>query len=200
MRFGLREGLTIGWAGVVREWHGLELLLDALAGAPEATLLIIGDGPGRGAFEVLAADRGVRDRIHVTGRVPHERMADYLQMVDIAVVADERTGIASPMKLLEYMAMGLTVIAPDARNIRDLIDAGVDGVLFRQGDARDLSNAITRLAADSALRRRLGANARLKVERERNWRRNAERVLDTVPGARTMAGRQADAPMKRQHV
>ncbi len=199
-RLGLRDGLTIGWAGVIREWHGLELMLEALADVPDATLLVIGDGPGRAAFEALALERGVRDRIHVTGRVPHERMADYLQMVDIAVVADERTGIASPMKLLEYMAMGLTVVAPDARNIRDLIAPDVDGVLFRQGDARDLTHAITRLAADPILRRRLGGNARSKIERERNWRRNAETVLGLVSSPDTVRGIHADPAMKRQHV
>jgi glycosyltransferase involved in cell wall biosynthesis len=199
-RLGLPDGLTIGWAGVIRDWHGLELLLDVLDGAPEATLLVIGDGPGRASFEARASERGVRDRIQVTGRVPHHRMADYLQMVDIAVVPDERTGIASPMKLLEYMAMGLTVVAPDARNIRDLIAPGVDGVLFRQGDARDLSNAITRLAADRELRRRLGAHARLKIERERNWRRNAETVLGFLANAAAGEGIQPDRSMKRQHV
>jgi glycosyltransferase involved in cell wall biosynthesis len=107
-------------------------------------------------------------------------MPEWLGAVDIAVVPDERTGVASPMKLLEYMAMGLTVVAPELANIRDLVTHDVDGILFRPGDATDLSSVLVRLAQDPDVRRRLGANARLKIERERNWHRNAEEVIRMV--------------------
>ena len=60
-------------------------------------------------------------------------------------------------------------------------------MLFRPGDANDLSRALVRLTQDTGVRKRLGTNARLKIERERNWHRNAKTVLqmvaDRAPGA-----------------
>jgi glycosyltransferase involved in cell wall biosynthesis len=174
----------VGWAGIIREWHGLELLLQALRLVPAAHLLIIGDGSARAAIERKAADLEVRDRLVITGRVPHEEMPDHLAALDIGVVADEKTGVASPMKLLEYMAMGRAVIAPRADNIRDLVTDGVDGLLFTPGDASDLAAAVSRLTHDPSLRRSLGDAARAKVVRERNWRGIAEDVLSAIARAR----------------
>lgn len=199
-RLGLPEAVTLGWAGIIREWHGLELLLDVLADLPGTVLLVIGDGPGRPGFEARATQRGLARRIVFTGRVPHRSMAAHLEAVDIAVVPDERTGIASPMKLLEYMAMGLTVVAPDVPNIRDLVVPGTEGLLFRAGDARDLSTTIGRLAANPALRRELGGNARIKIERDRNWRHNAELVLGLVPHGGAAGPLAAGGALKGQHV
>ena len=176
-QYGLGDALTIGWAGILREWHGLELLLHAVTAVPSATLLIVGDGPARAAFERRVEELRLTERVVITGRIAHEQMPDYLAAMDIAVVADERTGIASPMKLLEYMSMRRAVVAPRADNIRDLIDEDVDGLLFAPGDAGDLATTLKRLAHDAKLRATLGARARNKIERERNWRVMAETVL-----------------------
>jgi glycosyltransferase involved in cell wall biosynthesis len=96
--------------------------------------------------------------------------------MDVGVVADERTGVASPMKLLEYMAMGKAVAAPNLPNIRDVLTQGRNGLLFEPGRADDLSSAISRLS-DRHLRQPLGQAARDLVVRQRNWRAIAVHVL-----------------------
>ena len=176
-RYGLGKGLIVGWAGVLREWHGLQLLLDSLVRVPDVRLLLVGDGPARSSIEHRAADLGLGHRVVITGRVPHAEMPDHLAAMDIAVVARDGTGVASPMKLVEYMAMARPVVAPNLENIRDLVTHEVDGLLFADRDSAELVGALHRLAIDDDLRRRLGNNARRTVERERNWRRNAERIL-----------------------
>jgi glycosyltransferase involved in cell wall biosynthesis len=176
-RHGLGSGLIVGWAGILREWHGLDLLLAALVSVPDARLLIVGDGPARPALERRARDLGLHDRVVITGRVVHEEMPNYIAAMDIAVVADERTGVASPMKLLEYMSMARAVVAPRKDNIRDLIDEDVDGLLFSAGRADELGAKLHALASNGQLRASLGSSARRKVERERNWQGIAERVL-----------------------
>ena len=179
-QYGVSTALTVGWAGVVREWHGLESLVEAVAGLPEVTLLIVGDGPGVAGIEERATQLRVRSRVKVTGRISHRDMPGHVAAFDIAVVADERTGIASPMKLLEYMAMGRAIVAPDAENIRDLVTDGIDGLLFEPGNAQSLINAMSRLSADLELRKRLGAAARRKILQERNWLAIAQEVLGKV--------------------
>jgi glycosyltransferase involved in cell wall biosynthesis len=176
-RHGLDGQLVIGWSGILREWHRVDLVIEALAGLPQAHLLIVGDGPDRERLEREAARVGVADRVHITGRVPHGDMPRHVAAMDIAVVADDRTGVASPMKLLEYMATSRPVVAPRMPNIQDLVTDGVDGVLFQQGSAAALRAALALLADDPERRRRLGEAARATIERARNWRAIAVEVL-----------------------
>lgn len=177
-------GPVIGWTGVLRAWHGLELLVEAVAQVDGVTLLLVGDGPARAEVEARAASRGIGDRVVITGRVGHDEVAAHVAAMDVCVVADERTGVASPMKLLEYMAMARAVVAPDLPNIRDLVRSGVDGVLFTPGDSGALAEAIRALAGDTAMRERLGQAARQRVVTELNWGANARRVLELIARAR----------------
>jgi glycosyltransferase involved in cell wall biosynthesis len=117
----------------------------------------------------------------VTGRIPHAEVRDHVAAMDVAVVAHDRTGVASPMKLLEYMAMAKAVVAPRLDNVRDVVDHERTGLLFEPGDVGALALAIGRLANDGPLRLELGRNAREIIETTRNWRRNAEHVLALLP-------------------
>jgi glycosyltransferase involved in cell wall biosynthesis len=177
-RLGLAGKVVVGWVGILRAWHGLELLLDAVAKVPRVHLMLVGDGPARAAVEQQAAALAIRERVTVTGRVPHDQIAEYIAAMDVAVVADERTGVASPMKLLEYMAMARAVLAPDLPNIRDLVRDDSTGLLFLPADAASLAHAIGRLSADGALRTRLGAAARQSIVHRLNWRANAAAVVE----------------------
>lgn len=171
------SGLVVGWSGGLRAWHGLDLLLDAVAALPQdITLLVVGDGPARVDVEAHARRLGLSGRIFITGLVPRDAMPSYVAAMDVGVVADERTGVASPMKLLEYMAMAKAVVVPDLRNLRDVVTAEQTGLMFRPGRAEDLRTAICRLA-DAALRQRLGRAAREIVVRDRNWRAIATQIL-----------------------
>ena len=176
-----REGtLVVGWTGILREWHGLDLLLNATAAIPGVDVLLVGDGPAREAVTRRATELGLASRVRITGRVAHDAIATCIAAMDVAVVVADHTGVASPMKLLEYMAMGRAVVAPRTENIRDLIEDGTDGLLFTPGNAEDLASRIQQLAADPALRARLAEGARRKVLLERNWRSIAAAALALV--------------------
>jgi glycosyltransferase involved in cell wall biosynthesis len=84
------------------------------------------------------------------------------------------------MKLLEYMSMERATVAPRLPNIQDLIDDGVDGLLFTPDDVDALAATLRRLTGDEALRRAIGQRGRWTVMHVRNWRRNADRVLRAV--------------------
>jgi glycosyltransferase involved in cell wall biosynthesis len=179
-RYGLGDAVIVGWTGVIRDWHGLDLLLEAITPLSGARLLIVGDGPGRPAIESRAQSLGIAGRVAITGRVPHDEMPAHVAAMDVAVVADDRTGVASPMKLLEYMAMARAVVAPRLPNIEDVIVDGATGVLFTPGDAASLADALVTLTGAPAVRARLGRAARESILRERTWQRNAARVLEHV--------------------
>jgi glycosyltransferase involved in cell wall biosynthesis len=107
-------------------------------------------------------------------------MPDHLACMEVAVVADDRTRVASPMKLLEYMAMGRAAVAPRLDNITDIVTDEVDGLLFSPGDRESLARTLQRLVSDSTLRQALGRPARATVEQTRTWKHNARRVLSLV--------------------
>jgi glycosyltransferase involved in cell wall biosynthesis len=175
-----QDSVIVGWAGILREWHGVELLIRAVARVPGLKLLIIGDGPDRGRLDAVIQRLNFGDRVMFTGRVSHADVMRYVGAVDVAVSSADRTGIASPMKLLEYMAMERATVAPRSRNIEDLIDDGVDGLLFEPDSEDALVAVLRRLSEDEALRERLGRQARLKIVRVRNWQRNAEIVIRAI--------------------
>jgi glycosyltransferase involved in cell wall biosynthesis len=183
------DSVVVGWCGIMRPWHGLDLLLEAVS-QTGMYLMLIGDGPERSRIECYARQLGISSRLRCTGRVPQASMPEHLAAIDIGVVADDRLRYASPMKLVEYMAMGKPVVAPDLPNIRDLVTDGHEGMLFDPGHAQSLAERLLRLQ-DERLRAQLGERGRASVETERNWIRNAERVLATMTYADAAAPRTA---------
>jgi glycosyltransferase involved in cell wall biosynthesis len=177
------ESIVIGFTGILRPWHGLELLLEAFAGilkdgAP-ALLLIVGDGPHRGTLEERINALGIAGSVRITGRVPHDDVPTYVSLFDVAV-APRATFYASPMKVIEYMALGKAVVVPATPNFLDIIDAQVNGIVFEEGSAHALEEALRSLCRQPDLRHQLGVRAREKVERTLNWRWNAQAVCKLV--------------------
>ena len=176
---GLSSPLVLGFVGYVREWHGLEHVVDLVAKDPamsDAHLLIVGDGPARQALEERAKAAGVESRVTITGVMPHEKLPGYVSAFDIAL-QPEVTSYASPLKLFEYMAMGRAIVAPASENILEVLEDGADSILFPKGDMNAFAAAVARLAADAPLRAKLGAGAVAKIaRRDLTWRGNAIRV------------------------
>jgi glycosyltransferase involved in cell wall biosynthesis len=166
------------FAGAFRSWHGVVQLSAALArlhaaGDHRFGAIFIGDGPER-----AAAERAARDvpGIRFTGALPHAELPRALASADIGVApfdpmrhAPLRLGFYwSPLKIYEYMAVGLPVIAPALPRLRRLIEHGQEGWLYDPAEPRGLDRAIVALA-DGALRRRLGVAARARVVRDFSW-------------------------------
>ncbi|HWF01438.1 MAG TPA: glycosyltransferase family 4 protein [Caulobacteraceae bacterium] len=165
MRLGLDSGeLVLGFVGFVRPWHDVAMAVEALPELPRtAHLVVVGDGPGCKTLARRAEAAGVAGRLHLVGRVPHEDVSAYMSAFDVALQT-AATPYASPLKLFEYMAFSLPIVAPDQPNIREVLADGAEALLFPPGDATRLAEALNRLAADPGLRRRLGAAARKRLE------------------------------------
>lgn len=178
---GLGERIVIGFVGILRPWHGVDMLIDALptlrSRGHDLHLLIVGDGPIEGELQARAEALGVRDRVTFTGRLAHQKVRDHVAAMDVAV-SPKATFYASPMKILEYMALAKPVIGPAMDNIRDLIDDGRTGILFEPDDAAALTARLDALLASPERRLSIGLAARHEIERRLNWDRNAAMVVD----------------------
>ena len=181
-KYGLASRFVVGWVGVLRRWHGLEVLLRA-ARESDASVLVVGDGPDRPEIERMVDSLDLGDRVRITGRIPHHEVPEHIAAFDVAVAADDRTGFASPMKVVEYMAMGRAVVVPRLTNFLDLVRDGVSGVVFEPGDSSDLARRLVALRGAPDLRRQLGRTARQEVESRLNWKENARKVLSALKPA-----------------
>jgi glycosyltransferase involved in cell wall biosynthesis len=179
-RLGLQGRTVLGFTGYVRDWNGLDAVLELLA-APEGRdcfLLVVGDGPARAALEAQATRLAVADRVRFTGVVARTEVAAHVAAFDIAL-QPAANPYASPLKLFEYMAMQRAIVAPDQPNIREILAHGRDAWLFEPGNPASFAAAILRLAAQPMLRAQVAQGAARTVQdRELTWTRNARRVTD----------------------
>jgi glycosyltransferase involved in cell wall biosynthesis len=185
-RLGVDDQCVIGFVGGLKAFHGTETLFEAFAALRRwrggVRLLIVGDGPERERLVALADERGISADVTFAGAVTHAEVPLYIAAMDIAVAP----GIAqsgyyfSPLKLFEYMSLGRSVVAGDAGQMGELIRDGEDGRLFPPGDVPALVKVLEELVEAPALRRRLGAEARARIEAHYTWDHNAARVLEVA--------------------
>lgn len=175
--------VVLGFVGFVRNWHGLDAVIEAMAEsreAPTLRLVVVGDGPARAGLEQQATALGVGDRVTFTGLQPREAVPGLVAGFDIAL-QPLVVSYASPLKIFEYMAAARAIVAPDQPNIREILRHGETALLFDPAQVGAMWRAICRLAGDAALRGRLGESAREEIARRNyTWQGNAERVVGWV--------------------
>ncbi|HEY0719483.1 MAG TPA: glycosyltransferase family 4 protein, partial [Streptosporangiaceae bacterium] len=178
---GLRPGeQTAGVVSNLVGYEGIDTLLAAVAelrsrGVPVRPL-IVGDGPERAALERQAGRLGLTGTAIFTGRVPMTEVRRYHAVLDLFVVprtSDRVCQLVTPLKPIEAMASGLTVVASDVGALREIIRPEVTGALATSGDPVSFADTMEPLLYSSDVRRKLGANAREWVAQDRTWAHNA---------------------------
>jgi glycosyltransferase involved in cell wall biosynthesis len=167
---------TLGYVGSLRRLEGVDELVRAAAEVVrrghDISLLVVGDGPDLDELKALAAQEGIADRSVFTGQVPHEHVSYYYDCMDIFVLSRPAlrvTELVTPLKPLEAMAMGKALVASDLPSLREIVEEGQTGLLYRPGHPDDLADKCARLLQDAPLRLRLGQAAQQWVQQERTW-------------------------------
>lgn len=167
--------VTIGFVGTLKPWHGVGQLVRAVAtirgSGRDVRLLVVGDGPQRGALTEMAADLGIARSVEFTGALPPAQVLPHLHGMDIAVAPYPHLAdfYFSPLKVYEYLAAGLPVVASALGEIPEVLEHGRTGVLVPPGDVDALARALTDLADDPGERDRLGARARHAATTRHDW-------------------------------
>jgi glycosyltransferase involved in cell wall biosynthesis len=184
VRLALGDGPVLGFVGGLRPWHGVEVLPELLARlAPRHAglrLIITGGGQLRGDLESSLSERGLLDRVVFTGALPHEQIPALLRLFDVALApypALDHSFYFSPLKLFEYMACGVPVVASNCGQIAEVVRDGSNGLLVPPGDLEAMVAACDRLLRDQKLRTELGQAAAVLVRSRYTWNENAARVL-----------------------
>lgn len=163
------ECVVVTFVGRLLRHKGIVELVEAVRALsprlPQLRLLVVGwrDG-GNPAVVSASFERGLAADPRIRFLGTREDVREILAATDIYALPSHREG--TPRTVLEAMAMGKPVVSTDVPGCRQTVADGETGLLVPRGDARALASALERLAADPALRRRLGEAGRARAERE----------------------------------
>lgn len=175
-QLGLEGTIVLGFIGSFYAYEGLGMLLEALpkilAAEPRVRVLLVGGGPEDANLKQIAARLSLSDKVRFTGRVPHEEVQRYYDLVDVLIyprLPMRLTELVTPLKPLEAMAQGRLLVASDVGGHRELIRDQETGVLFRAGDVDALVAKVLDLLSNRQRWPQMRTAARRFVETERNW-------------------------------
>lgn len=181
-RTGEAAPFTIGYAGHLYPWKGVDLIVEAVLALQDTRALIIGGHdkePDLARVKAFATELDCADRITFTGLIPPAAVASRLREADVLVLPNPRSAISSaftsPLKLFEYMASGRPIVASDLPSIREVLRNEANALLVEPGNPQALVAGIRRIKEDPALRQRLAGQAQVDV-REFTWARRAEKL------------------------
>lgn len=180
-----REDVVVGYISSFVLYEGIHFLIEAVAelidDIPNLRVLLVGDGNERIRLESQAKEMGLGERVVFAGRVPHQEIRRYYDLIDIFVVPrtnDRVCQLVTPLKPFEAMASEKALVVSDVPALRSMISEGRTGVTFRAEDPRALARELAGLVNDPAKRASLGSAARQFVSTERTWAANGARYAE----------------------
>ncbi|WP_299302582.1 glycosyltransferase [uncultured Brachybacterium sp.] len=179
------EAFAVGAVSALVDYEGFETVLRAvgqLLHSPETDrelrerlhVVLVGDGVAAPGLAELARELGIRDRVHLPGRVPAAEARRWVESLDVVTVPRLDRAVSrsvTPQKPVEALALGRPVILSDLPALRETVtgpDGALHATLIKAGSAEQLAEEIAGLAADGELRVRHSVEGQ-RMARERTW-------------------------------
>ena len=160
-----RRSITIGSVGAMRQEKRFDRLLNIFAYVAQkfdVRLLLVGDGPEKSALQKLAADLGVDENVEFVGT--QSDVKSFLADMDIFAMTSDTEQM--PIGLVEAMATGLPAVCSNVGDIQKMLSEENRQFVFECENENGFVTALTELANDADLRRRLGAQNAAKASAE----------------------------------
>ncbi|NOX32305.1 MAG: glycosyltransferase, exosortase A system-associated [Deltaproteobacteria bacterium] len=174
--WNLKDKTIIGFIGSFYRYEGLDLLIESFSRIAShnnnAVLLLVGGGEMESELTAKAEKFGIKDKVIMPGRIPHERIAGVYSLIDILAYprySMRLTELVTPLKPLEAMAMGKAFVASDVGGHKELIKNGKTGLLFQAGNADALADCLQNLITDQGLKKILQSNGIKWVNENHTW-------------------------------
>ena len=186
-KYGLEGKKVICFVGGLVHWHNFDFLLEAVADVrqrvnDEVVMMFVGSGPlEKHICEKAAILEIPEENLLLVGNVKHSSIPAYLKLSDVAVIP-ETNDFRSPIKLFEYMATGVPVIAPRKPAIEVAVIHEQNGCLFAPGDVEQLSDGIVLLLSDGVLAQGVGISARETIAENFTWEKHAKFIEGVIVG------------------
>ncbi|MEJ5301419.1 MAG: glycosyltransferase [Thermodesulforhabdaceae bacterium] len=184
------DRLQVGYVGSLYPGKGMEIISEIVHLCPWANFHIVGGNKNEVALWNRRCIKNgfIPPNVMFYGFIPHALIGYICSFMDVALLPaqpfisnvskniDEAWHV-SPLKLFEYMAAGVPVIASDLESLREVIEPGVTGLLVPPNDPAAWCNALSLLRDHPELRVQLGRKAREVLVNSYSWRCRAEKVL-----------------------
>ena len=174
----------LGFVGTMRPWHGMDLmpllLKELRPRFPGLKLVIVGESPLQQELYAKLAQYGLEECAVFTGAKPYGDIPALIRRFDIALAPysmPDHSFYFSPMKIFEYMACAVPVVAARIGQIEDIIDDGENGLLYTPEELDELADKCTRLLENPSYAHALGVKAQQFIRETYTWDHNAERIL-----------------------
>lgn len=181
----LTNTVKIVYLGGFYAWHGTQTLITSFLRCkpnfPNSQLILIGAGPGLDEAKLMVSQLGLEQNIKFTGQLSAQEYAPILANSDIGVSPYCNWIEYSGLKLFDYKAAGLAIIASGEADNPKTLKHGQTGLIIPPCDEAALTNALTNLLSDPHKRRKLGQKARREAEQSHTWKitgQNINRILE----------------------
>jgi len=185
-----RDHFVLLYVGEVAIYRGLDTVVDALPmirrEIPEVKLVVVGRGTAMNELPERANALGVVDHLDMVGFRPHAELPGYIALADLCVIPHHRNALIDttlPNKLFDYMALGKTVIATDAKPLQRVLQDEDCGRVYESSDSTDLARTVVELRGQE-VRYQLGARGRQAVHRSYNWSQDTKQLLKVFESLR----------------
>jgi glycosyltransferase involved in cell wall biosynthesis len=183
-RLGLENKTIVGYLGSFYNFQGVEEFFESAKtllarGVEEVKFLMVGGGPDLDLIRKRVREAGLNKEIVLTGEVPMDHAATYLNLMDIFVIARPaltETETAVPLKVLEAMALEKAIVATAVGGLTEVLTPGQNAILV-EPNTTALADGITVLLDDINLRGFLGKNAR-EAALKMSWQQGARLLLN----------------------
>jgi glycosyltransferase involved in cell wall biosynthesis len=166
-----------------RAWepiYGVDVLAKAFvkvaAQDPDVNLILLGEGSQGQPIRQILMKGGVMDRVHFGGHVTQADLPRWYHMADLYISPSHVDG--SSVTLMEALASGLPCLVSDIAGNQEWIEDGVNGWLFRDGNAEDLSEKILFAIKNRKSLNKIGEAARRTAEQKADWKKNFGKLLE----------------------
>lgn len=170
---------VVGYCASVSPLHDLRTVVDAarqLRLSAPSRLKFLFVGPTREDLERAGADRDLLDCCVAIGHVPHERVPSLMACMDAGCVA-LRNRYGSPLKIVEFLAMGVPVAVAAEGSGTDVVDSVGAGFVVASGDAAALATALATIVSSPEVRAECGARGAEWAGLHCGWDQVAQRML-----------------------
>lgn len=182
-QYQLHNKIVIGFVGSFHYWHGVEnltrVIFETTSHHDNVQFLMVGDGgPLKKSLAKFISEKGLSDRVSLTGLVKHEEIPKYIAAMDIVLSPYPKLKFDyySPVKLYEYLSSGKAVVSSPMGQVAEVIRDGENGFLCEPDNIPLMYKKIAELISHPELIKKVGRKARAEALKNYTWKKRGKQL------------------------
>lgn len=177
--------LIVMYHGVLSQSRGLQETVKAIklleSKYPDIVFLVLGDGKAKDELESLIKELNLENNVFLHKSVPYDDVPKYIASCDIGILPFPNLNwwrVSSPLKLMEYLAMGKSVIVTDIEAHREALNNSPGGIFIKSHQPEEIAKGIEKAYHLRNKLRKMGRMGRERVIHKYTWEKQAENLIN----------------------